>query len=444
MFSEKTYKVIFSILMGLLLLPLTLRICHIPAIRPLDGYVAPVEKVPFTTGNILNGNVQKYLDESASASFGGRSFFVRYYNQLLYSCFHKITNHNIIVGKNGEMFLRQYTDDVSGITLREKFGTVDSARKVAKCNVEHTLELIDSLKAHNVAFLIALAPSKTSVYPELLPDSIKPDNFSLQREYATLFKKYGIPTIDFQPIFLKWKNETSFPLYTKYGTHWCHATIPSVADTLLQCIGNVISMDMPRIVLTDSNITRRYKKSDKELEATCNLMFPLRHQPMPMPKYALADIPQPYHKPRILVVGDSYFTQLENSPFTDAFENVDYWKYNETSYSKIPERQGPVAYINQYAAITDADIVLVMFTTMFSYEYLFGFVENSLKAFEAGDTYDNAEYIEEKIQFIIQRIKSDPEWLRKVEKQAAERHISIEENLRLNAEYVYEMENNKK
>lgn len=438
--QEKTYKRLFLLFMGLLLLPLILQITHIPPIRKLEGYTQPIEKVAPSMKNLLNGSYQQYLDEAAVAHFGGRGFYIRCYNQFMYSVFHKITNNNIIIGKNGEMFLKQYTDDVSGVTLREKFGTADSAKRVAKQNVIRTLELIDSLKAHDIAFLVVLAPSKTAIYPEWLPDSIPPDDFVLQHEYAALFKEYNIPHIDFIPVFNSLKNKEKYPLYTKYGTHWCLGTMPFVTDTLLRAIEGVLNSPMPHIQLIDSNITRRYAPSDRELESTCNLMFPLSHPKMPWPKYALCHIPHNYQKPNLLVIADSYFTQLSDCPFSEAFSNVDFWMYNEISFSKISKRDKKVVYINKYEAITDADVVMVMFTTMFAYDYMFGFVEDALETFAKGKDYDP----EEEINRIIQRIKSDPEWLQKVEKQAKKEHISLEENLRRNAEYIYEMDQKQK
>jgi len=442
--KEKTYKCLFLLFMGLLLLPMILQITHIPPIRKLEGYTQPIEKVNPSFKNLMDGSYQQYLDEAAIANFGGRSFYIRYYNQFMYSAFHKITNNNIIVGKNGEMFLKQYTDDVLGVTLREKFGTADSAKRIARQNVIRTLELIDSLKAHDIDFLVVLAPSKTAIYPEWLPDSIHPDNFALQHEYAALFKEYNIPHIDFIPVFNSLKNSSKYPLYTKYGSHWCFGTIPFVADTLLRAMEGVLKSPLPHILLTDSNITRRYAPSDRELESTCNLLFPLPHPKMPWPKYALCNIPHNYQKPNLLVIADSYFTQLDNTPFTEAFGNVDYWKYNEISYSKIPKRNNKIAYINKYEAITDADVVMVMFTTMFSYDYMFGFVEDALETFAKGKDCDGEQNAEEQINFIIQRIKSDPGWLRNVKKQAKKENIPLEENLRRNAEYVYEMEYKRK
>lgn len=442
--QEKTYKRLFLLFMGLLLLPVILQIAHIPPIRKLEGYIQPIEKVRPSLKSLFDGSYQQYLDESATANFGGRGFYIRCYNQLMYSVFHKITNNNIIIGKNGEMFLKQYTDDVSGVTLRKKFGTVDSAKCVARQNVIRTLALIDSLKAHDIAFLVVLAPSKTAIYQEWLPDSIHPDDFVLQHEYAALFKEHDIPHIDFIPVFNSLKTREKYPVFTKYGTHWCFGTIPFVADTLLRAMEGLLGSPLPHIQVTDSNITRKYAPSDRELESTCNLMFPLSHPKMPWPKYALCNIPRNYQKPNLLVIADSYFTQLEKGPFAEAFGNVDYWKYNEISYSKIPNRNNKIAYINKYEAITDADMVMVMFTTMFAYDYMFGFVEDALETFVKGDEHDEEQYAEEQINFIIQRIKSDPEWLQKVEEQAKQINISLEENLRLNAEYVYEMEHKKK
>ena len=444
MLQEKTYKRLFLLFMGILLLPVILQVTHIPPIRKLEGYTQPIEKVSPNCNSIMDGSYQQYLDESAAAHFGGRSFYVRCYNQFMYSVFHEVTNNNIVIGKNGEMFLKQYTDDVSGITLKEKFSTADSAKLAARQNIIRTLELIDSLKAHDIAFLVVLAPSKTAIYPEWLPDSIHPHNFCLQKEYAALFQENNIPHIDFIPIFNTLKKSEKYPLYTKYGTHWSQGTIPFVADTLLRAMEGLLHRPLPHIQLIDSNITRKYSRPDKELESTCNLLFPLRHPTMLWPKYELRSIPRYYQKPNLLVIADSYFTLLEESPFTEAFGNVDYWKYNETSISKIPERQNQIAYINRYEAITDADVVMVMFTTMFAYDYMFGFVETALKAFEEGDVYDGSQYVEEQINHIIERIKSDPKWLKMVEQQAKKEHITLDEALLKNAEYVYETDFKKK
>lgn len=444
MCTEKGYKILFVLFMGVLLLPVILQVTHIPPIRPLHGYTEPVEKVRFNARHFLDGSLQHYLDESAAAEFGGRGFYVRCYNQLFYTCFHQISNNTIVEGKNGELFLRNYLDDISGVTLKEKFGSVDSAKRAAKENVARTLELIDSLKAHNIQLLIVLAPSKPAIYPEWLPDSTHPAGFSLQREYARLFKQYHIPYLDFVPLFNTLKTSEKYPLYTRYGTHWSYGTIPFVADTLLRAIEHSIGTPMPYIQLIDSNITRRYYGSDVELEHTCNLTFPLRHPLMPTPKFALRNIPPKDQRPDLLVVADSYFTQLENSPFTEAFGNIDYWKYNETSYSKIPERQNKIPYIDRYAAITDADVVVVMFTTIFAYDYLFGFLETALKTFDEGDIFNDGQYVEDHINMNIKRIKNDPEWLKKVEEQAKENHVPLEQSLRGNAQYAYEMDFNKR
>lgn len=442
--QEKTYKRLFLVIMGLMLLPVLLQVTHIPPIRKLAGYIEPIEKVNPSVESIMDGSYQQYLDTYAAANFGGRGFYIRCYNQLLYSVFHEATNNNIVIGKNEEMYLKQYTDDLSGITLKKKFGTADSAKIAARQNIIKTLELIDSLKAHDIAFLVVLAPSKTAIYPEWLPDSIRSNNFCLSKEYAALFQEYDIPHIDFLPIFNSLKTSEKYPLYTKFGSHWSQGTMPFVADTLLRSIEGLLHRPTPHIKLIDSNITQKYSNSDKELESLCNLLFPLRHPKMPWPKYTLCNIPRNYQKPNLLVVADSYFTLLKESPFSEAFGNVDYWKYNETSYSKIPERQNQIAYIDRYAAITDADVVMVMFTTMFAYDYLFGFVETALKTFEEGDVYDGSKYVEDQINHIIERIKSDPQWLKAVEQQAKKERITLDEALRKNAEYVYEMDFKKK
>ena len=60
------------------------------------------------------------------------------------------------------------------------------------------------------------------------------------------------------------------------------------------------------------------------------------------------------------------------------------------------------------------------------------------------EQYDAADslyvtYRNEEISAIIERIKTSPEWLEGVEKQATEKGISVEQSLWDNAEYTYRM-----
>lgn len=431
--QKKIYTILFSAILITLLFPVIQEIGRF-SFWSLEGYVAPIETVEFSFKNYRNGSYQEYCRQLAKEKLGFKTLFVRTYNQFLYTCFKKISNQNLLRGEAGHYYLKQYTDDATGITLQQKYGTIDSARRAAQQNITKTLKLIDQLKQHNTHLLIVLAPSKTIIYPEFLPDSIqkKLSPFSLQEEYARLYKAHNIPCLDFIPIFKQWKETSDFPLYTYYGTHWNAGTLPFVCDTLLRRIAEVSQCDLPTIQYGDSNISKRYRlKSDYELEATANLLFRMKRIPIPNPTFELT---KKYQKkrPKLLMVADSYYSMIQQTAFEEAFEVVDYWKYNKEAYSSTSAYGTEVPLLDRHKIITEADIVVVMFTSIFSYDYLFSFAESVQQILDRGKDYN----IELEIQRIIEQIKATPSWYKNVKKQAKERNISLEENLIDNAKYV--------
>ena len=429
--------ILFTIIMMVLCLPVVQHATHIFKIKQLDGFTAPVEPVKLSLETFRNQTYQEYVRKNLQNNFGFRDIYIRAYNQLVYSCFHETTNHNIVMGKNGELYLKQYTDVFTGKALRDHYGTVDSARIAMQQNVERTRRLIDTLKRYGTDIIVVLAPSKPLIYPECLPDPIQREHypFSIQEEYAKLYAQAGVEHINFVPLFREFKKTSHYPVYTKYGTHWAYSTIPFVADTILQKIASVKGHPMPHVIYGDSNITVRYANSDKELESQLNLLFPLRHNRIPNPRYRLEQGDR-FRKPNLLVVGDSYYTQLDNTDFVKAFRQVDYWKYNETAYSDKKERSGKIPLLQRYEIITQADIILLIFTDMHAYDYFFNFITTVERALEDGPDYD----AEETIQGIIVRIKGSPEWYDKVVRQAQEKGISIEQCLHDNAQWVFEQE----
>ena len=429
--------ILFAIIMVVLCLPVVQHATHIFKIKQLDGFTAPVEPVKPSLETFRNQTYQEYVRKNLQNNFGFRDIYIRAYNQLVYSCFHETTNHNIVMGKNGELYLKQYTDVFTGKALRDHYGNVDSARIAMQQNVECTRRLIDTLKRYGTDIIVVLAPSKPLIYPECLPDQIQQEHypFSIQEEYAELYAQAGVEHINFVPLFRQLKKTSHYPVYTKYGTHWAYSTIPFVADTILQKIASVKQYPMPHTVYVDSNLSARYQNSDKELESQLNLLFPLHHANIPTPQYHL-EKGNSFSKPNLLVIGDSYFEQLNHTDFVKAFQNVDYWKYNETAFSSQNERSGKIALLPRYEIITRADVILLMFTDMHAFDYFFRFLTTAERALEDGPDYD----AEETIQGIIARIKASPEWYDKVVRQAKEKGISIEQCLHDNAQWVFEQE----
>ena len=413
---------------------------HVVKMKPLSGYVPDEQPVKLTFKTYYDGSFQNYLTDHAKRNSGFREPCIRSYNQCLFSLFGKSTNDHIITGKHKEMYLKMYLDEVTGKNFKSVYGSREAFEAQAQRDIEKTLVLIDSLRNHGTAFLFVEAPSKTWVYPENMPqeyqDSIMP--FCVQDYYTKLFKENNIPHIDFLSYFKSLKGQTKYPLYTRYGTHWAESTIPFVADSVLSKIGSLIGQEMPHIVCVDENPSTHYSKQDGEIENLMNLLLPIRKPAVPQPIMTLSDTT--LRKPNILAIADSYFIQLHESCFADAFDRCEYWKYNDEVITKKIEFLGKVKYYpDVYKVIDEVDLVLVVTTSVYAYDYMFGFCETAQQAFLERDT----ESMEKQIQGIIQRIMSTPEWLESVKQQAVERGVDLDEMLRLNALYAIEMDKQK-
>ena len=415
---------------------------HIVKMNPLKGFdkeEQPPVELSFKT--YYDGSYQDYLTEHAKRNTGFREFFIRNYNQVAYSCFNKITNKNIVKGHDQELYLKMYLNEATGVTFKQHFADVDEAKAEAQKNVEETLRLIDTLHQHGKAFLFLFAPTKPAVYPDKLPSYYKNHlfDFSLEEYYIQLFKENHIPHIDFYHYFQDIKDTFPYPLYPRTGTHWSEATIPYVADSVLKKLAEITGYKLPSVHYIDDNLSTDYSVQDGELEASMNLLFPLNKPAIPRPVFELTDTVGT-DKPNLLVVADSYFTQLRNSTFIEAFDTWEFWVYNRDVQSSNPQHQWKQLdqLLDAEKVLDNADIVMAVFTAPMYYTYMFGFPQTAQNLFQNGEISEGA-----KLQAVIQMIKDNEDWMKAVEKQAEERGLTVEQNLRRNAIYVLEKKKQK-
>ena len=415
---------------------------HIVKMNPLKGFdkeEQPPVELSFKT--YYDGSYQDYLTEHAKRNTGFREFFIRNYNQVAYSCFNKITNKNIVKGRDQELYLKMYLNEATGVTFKQHFADVDEAKAEAQKNVEETLRLIDTLHQHGKAFLFVFAPTKPAVYPDKLPSYYKNHlfDFSLEEYYIQLFKENHIPHIDFYHYFQDIRDTFPYPLYPRTGTHWSEATIPYVADSVLKKLAEITGYKLPSVHYIDDNLSTDYSVQDGELEASMNLLFPLNKPAIPRPVFELTDTVGT-DKPNLLVVADSYFTQLRNSTFIEAFDAWEFWVYNRDVQSSNPQHQWKQLdqLLDAEKVLDNADIVMAVFTAPMYYTYMFGFPQTAQNLFQNGEISEGA-----KLQAVIQMIKDNEDWMKAVEKQAEERGLTVEQNLRRNAIYVLEKKKQK-
>lgn len=343
------------------------------------------------------------------------------------------SNENVLVGRHQELFHPMFIRDITGQRLLWDYANEDEAKADARAKVETTLTLIDSLHRHGKEFLFIFAPTKTAVYPEYLPRKIRRQvsDFSLEAYYIQLFKENNIPHIDFYTYFQDLKKTYPYPLFSRTGCHWAQGTMPLVGDTILRKIEDLTGMQLPDIEIIDINLTTDYTAQDAELELLPDSNPPPR-KPLPRPLCALKDT-SGKDRPKLLVVGDGDFVPLKKSCFVEAFTQCDFWCYNRDIYSTRPDftpsklEEYPFAY----EMLEEADVVMGIMTAPYFYQYFFDFEETAFRLWRNGPL-NNEEILERKME----EIKKNSDWYEAIVKQAQERGIPVEENLRRNALYV--------
>lgn len=428
----------FACIMALLAFIVLQGFTGVVKVRPLSPYTSNivVEKQDLTFKTYWDGSYQEYLAQQARKSTGFREFFSRCHNQVAYTCFGKIANPNVVEGKHHEFFLKGNIEDVMGKLLVRNYGTVDNAKVEAQKNVQATLRLMDTLRQHGTQFLFVFCPTKPAVYPEYLPEGYSDSlsDFTLAEYYIKLFKENDIPHIDFYTYFKTLKDTFPYPLYTRLGSHWSEATIPFVADSILRKLEAMTGYRLPDIEVIDPNLSRNYSNQDGELETSIDLLLPMCKPKVSRPVFALRDTIGK-DRPNLLVVGDGYFTPLQGSCFVEAFNRWDFWLYNQTSISSRPELNWK--YLNQLygtaETLKQADIVMALYTSNYLLNYMSGFTQSAQELYANGGTLE-----QEAIRALMEAIKKDPEWFGAIQQQAKERGISVEENLRQNAAYIYQ------
>jgi len=161
--------------------------------------------------------IQKYEDYY-NDHFSFRTRLVYLNSLLTYKIFHASANDKVIIGKQGWLFLGNFN---------EYFDEIDYYRNLKPFTEEELRywqilleERSDWLKRRGIHYLFTLAPNKSTIYPELMPDSIRKIHFqSRQDQLIEHLKKFStLNILDLRPALLAAKKEKR--IYNKTDTHW--------------------------------------------------------------------------------------------------------------------------------------------------------------------------------------------------------------------------------
>lgn len=414
---KKPKNIAFVVLLILLALPAFQHITKIVSVKPLDGDFVISPRPPITWKDWLSGDFQTRFDNYIEDHIGFRSFFVRLNNQTDFSIFRKANADGVVVGKDRMLFeydyIQAYTgkDFIGKKTIRKKLNRVKFLQKYLKENFD-------------IDFVIIFEPSKARFYSELIPDHYLADGTGLSNyEYFTQeAKNLGIRFIDYNKYYNQLKGTKPYPLYPKWGIHWSEYGMSFVADSLVKYLENLRGIDLPEMKLDNLKVTSRLEDSDYDVGKTMNLLWRLPHPEVAYPQYSFAGGGNKT-RPMVLTVADSYYWNIFNTRLPkNLFANEAFWYFNAKVYPDSYFGTKWVKDVDLRQEVEKQDIIMLSVTERFLYKFDWGFVDDVFKLYAPSFSGDL-------IYDFANGIKADANWFSKIQKKAQKQGIPLEDAL---------------
>lgn len=408
-----------------------------PGERTLKGAFVLSHSDSLTKKNWFSGRFQQSYTAAFNDAMGFRTTLIRLYNQANFTLFNQSSGGGIVAGKYGYLYEDAYINTYIG---KDKMKHGDLRDKI-----RYVHQLQNYLENKGIHFILVFAPSKARIFPEYIPSRYLsqkkgPTNYD---EYIQIIRQEypDLHFIDVIAYFSQLKKTAAFPLYSKGGTHWTNYALHRYfMDSLVHYMGSLRGEKFP--VLKQHNLRWSYdlQSPDDDIWQTLNLFLSKDQEKLPYADFSFAKDPGD-KKPGLLMISDSYYSMLYTSEeFNSLLSKNNFWYYNKTRY---PEEfyQGKTDPGFLRDDLLQHDFVILMATEI-NLHNLFLFPENalSLLGLDDADIKVRDAKRQERIQFYINAIYNNPEWLNNIKGQVKSANKSLEALIRNNAEYMEQKE----
>lgn len=417
--------IVFFVLLLAALLPALQMRWSLITVRPLNGAFQLAEKPAFSFKEWMNGTFQAQTEKYLKDHSGFRSFFIRLQNQADFTLFRQTNAEGAVVGKKGQLFEYDYIRswlalDYPGDPFLEK----------KMLRTKYVQEYLRREKG--IDMIVVFEPGKASFYPEYLPSSYQKQKKgpSTYENYVQKARELGIDYIDLQQYFLQLKDQTEYPIFPRYGTHWSFYGMKFAADSLIRLIEQRRKIDLTGVEVNEIQVSSKPRDTDDDVLKTMNLLLPLHGEDLAYPQIAF-DTLHPGDKPMVLVVADSYYWNIFNTRIPKfLFANEAFWYFNTVVYPENYYRPTYTKDLDFQKEIEKQDMIFLMVTERFVHKFDWRFIDQ-LYALYTPDWLVDPVY--DKINDIMQ---VEP-WYEKIINKAAKKHITLEKALVDEGEYLY-------
>jgi hypothetical protein len=356
--------VLVGILLVLLFLPmLQAHVLHIP-LKPLNGMTIETEKPKFDMESYRSGDYAKQEEAYVGEHFGFREPVIRLYNQYLWTCYKKTYAQNVVAGRRGWLYTPESVSDYYGKEMLRWQPSVEAARQRFDREAKYLSRAHDILKENNVELLAFIAPEKSFLYPEYLPEQERDTTtFNACAYFMDKFAETGFPCIDMTQWFCQMRDTVAYPLIPQTGAHWVFPAVYA-ADSLFRFMGDLKGAELPKLKIGELHESDNHG-ADNDLEQLLNLTLPIRKRNGYSPTAEVTvESEATATKPKVLFIGNSFMWGITNHvPLSEVFDEVEFWYYFSTAYTGDPlQPSGHVVDYYLLEKLLDFDYI-VWFTT---------------------------------------------------------------------------------
>lgn len=358
--------------------------------KELVGFFQNPQKPTFRWEWYKNGYYQQRVEKYIACNYGFREPIIRLYHQYCWDFFGKEYVSFIYSGKDRWLYYGHNIEDYYGTEMYHWYPEANAAKEGYEQEVRLLNKVKGILAEYDVTLLTFIAPSKSIIYPEYLPQrehdttSINAKNYFIKR-----FDETGMPCFDMNEYFLRLKDTCSFCLFPPTGDHWNFSSVYAT-DSLHRFMESLRGIHMPRIEYGDSysDSCRIGDDYNRDLEGQLNLIRPIKVKP----KFAYKE--RDYHmvvdsstvKPSALFIGNSFLLRsLWYVRPQTVFSDFWFWYYNRVVYKDVNQPTDSVSSINRLDYLLNADYVVWFSSSSQMYRATEGFAEDAIIQLCIGD-----------------------------------------------------------
>jgi SGNH hydrolase-like domain, acetyltransferase AlgX len=343
--------------------------------------VNPPDKPRLTLKKWFNGRFQSAATTWFEKNSGFVGHFAKTYNQLIYHLFKEAPAGDVIVGKDHYLYMDNYVVPWQGFTVSKEKELSKFAERIKK--------LQDLLSKRGVTFLMVIAPSKATIYPEYIPNRFRVTGKSNQTNYDRILpylREYNVQYVDGHQYFLQLKAESQYPLFHVAGIHWSFFGACKMSQVIQSKLSSLMQKDLVALNCEPVTMDTHPTGSDRDVAELMNLWTPelLTAFPTPHPVVSV-DRKRGAYRPSVLFMGDSFCWTLLDVAGRKAFKQIDFLIYNNSLYP-YPSRTKAVKWPRDRhrlrELILSKEVVILEAVEPNLNQIGYGFIEDAIAALE--------------------------------------------------------------